>query len=284
MALFKRNWRLSIEIDGINKIYQELNTNDTSLKIEFETNNAIKSLNSGGQINITGLTNRDISFLSTNFKNGVLAPSLVILEAGYSNELAIILYGNIVSIEPDFTNPDASLKMEIMAGVNNNLKNNFVIDSIKGKATFRDLCVRIAKNNNLTLRYDNTIINKTIEDYAFSGTPLQQLKELQDFNSNVDISIDKKHLIVSNKKSSNITKIVINSKNGLIGNPQPTAIGCRITTLLRPALLLSDIIRLETLKLPQLNGDYKIIELSHKGSNRGESWYSNLLLGRTNYA
>lgn len=284
MVLFKRTWRLNININGINKTYQELDISDTSLKIEFETHNAIKSLNSGGQLNIVGLTNRDISFLSTNFKNGVLVPSLITLEAGYANELALILNGNIVSIEPDFTNPDTSLKIEIMTGINNNLANNYIIDSIKGITTFRDLCIRIAKNNDLTLKYDDTILNKIIEDYAFNGTPLQQIKQLQDLNTNANISIDKKHLLVTNKTNNNNTKIIINSNNGLIGTPKPTAIGCEITTLLRPSLLLSDIITLESVKLPQLNGDYSIIQISHKGTNKGDAWYSNLLLSRANYA
>lgn len=230
------------------------------------------------------MTNKDIAFLSTNFKDGVLAPSLVTLEAGYSNELAMILNGNIIAIEPDFTNPDTTLKMQIMAAVNNNLLNNHVFNNIKGSATFKDICILAANNNNLTLKYDDSILNKIIEDYAFNGTPLQQLKELQSFNDKVDISIDKKHLIVSNKISNNVTKIIINSKNGLIGTPKPTAIGCEVTTLLRPSLLLSDIITLESVKLPQLNGDYKIINISHKGANRGDAWYTNLFLGKADYA
>lgn len=280
MALFKRNWKLSIQIKDVTKTYQELTHADSSLKIDFETNTAIKSINNGGQITITGLKNQDIAFLSTNFKNGILVPNLVSLEAGYSNELGLILNGNIVGIEPDFTNPDTILKLDIMNGIINNLTNNYIVDSIKGTLTFKDLCARVAKNNNLTLKYDDSILNKTIEDYVFSGTPMLQLKELQEYNQDVYISIDKKHLVVSNIKTNKTTKIILNSKNGLIGTPKPTNLGCEVTTLLRPSLLVADIITLESIKLPQLNGDYRIIQLSHKGSSRGQAWYSNMILGR----
>ena len=71
MALFKRCWRLSIQIDDVVKTYQELANDETSLKIDFNVDSSFNGTFSNGEITITGLTQRDIAFLSTKIQKCV---------------------------------------------------------------------------------------------------------------------------------------------------------------------------------------------------------------------
>lgn len=279
MALFKRCWRLKIQIDDIVKIYEELSNDSTSLKIDFNVDVSFNGNFSNGEITITGLTQRDIAFLSTNYEfgSGRLKSSFVSLEVGYQDNISLILNGNIYEAIPDFTNPDNSIRLKVMSGIENNIKLQDSILSLEN-STFKDLCEVVAKNNNLALEYDDSIKNKIIGDYAFQGSPFQQIQELRTLNENIFITIANNVLKVASSNQSKAVKIKIDNKTGLIGNPIPSATGCEVTCLLNSSITINDFIEIESLKIPQLNSVYRIIALKHLGSNRGDNWLTHLIL------
>lgn len=281
MALLNRSWRLSLEINGVAKTYQELENNSTSLKIDFEVDSSINGAFSNGIITIYGLSNDDVAFLSTNYnpQNGQLYSSKVSLEVGYSGNVSLILYGNISEAEPDFTTPDTRLRIKVMSNLEHNLQDNKVKDSISKTATFKKICELTAKNNNLSLEYDSSIPDKNIGDYSFFGTPFQQIENLRQYQpNNVSIFVQNKKLIVSLIKANSAKKMLLDNQSGMIGSPKPTPFGVEVTSLLNPSLIASDFIELNSIKLPRLNGLYKIISISHKGGNRSETWLSQMML------
>ena len=282
MALFKRCWRLNIQIDNVIKTYQELLNDDISLKIDFNVDVSLNGNFSNGEIAISGLTQRDIAFLSTNYEMGSakLKDSFLSLEVGYSDNLALILNGNIYEAIPDFTASDNTIRLKVMSGIQNNINLANSTLSIE-KATFKDLCEAVAKNNNLSLEYDNNIPNKVIGDYTFQGSPFQQIQELRALNE-VYITISNDILKVSGLNPNQSVKIKIDNKSGLIGSPIPSVMGCEITTLLNSGISVNDFIELESLKIPQLNSIYRIIALKHLGSNRSDNWISILTLQKAN--
>lgn len=279
MALFKRCWRLSIQIENTLKIYQELSNNDTSLKIDFNIEMSFNGNFSNGDILITGLTQRDIAFLATNYELGSakLKPSLVTLEAGYNDNLALILNGNIVEAIPDFTNSDHSIRLKVMSGIQNNMELKNISISLES-TTFKDLCQEVAKNNNVALEYDNNIPNKVIGDFTFQGSPFSQIQELKNINKDLYITLDNKTLKVTSLTGSKAVKLRVDNKTGLIENPIPKATGCEVTMLLNSSISLNDFIELNSLKIPQLNSVYRIIALKHIGSNRSDTWITILTL------
>lgn len=281
MALFNRSWRLTIDIDGVAKTYQERSAQDTSLKIDFEIDSSVGGAFSNGTITIFGLSNADIAFLATNYnpQDGSLKPSLVQLELGYNDALSLVLFGNIVEAEPDFTQSDTRIRIRVASGAQQNLEKRSITASEKD-ATFRSLCEIAAKNNDLALEYDSNIPQKTIGDYSFVGTPFQQIEGLRKLYPDADIFINGKKLVVSYKKASEVRKIVLDRDSGLIGTPKPTPFGVEATSMLNPALAAASFIELKSGKIPQINGLYRIATLSHKGSNRGELWISQLTLNK----
>ena len=60
MALFKRAWRLQIQVGNIVKTFQELDYAEQSLKIEFDISNAVYGGFSSGSISIYNLAQSDM--------------------------------------------------------------------------------------------------------------------------------------------------------------------------------------------------------------------------------
>lgn len=281
MALFKRCYKLSIDIGNIRKTYQELSGDDVSLKIDFDVDMSANGSFSKGNITIIGLPQNDIALLATNRnKDGTLKPSKISLEVGYPNILGQILQGNIIEAEANFTAPDQSIRLGVMSAYESGQAQTTA--SLAKNATFRDIAQAVASANKLTLKYDSSIPNKVIGDYSFRGTPFQQVQRLREYMpDDVDIAIRNDTLEVKNKKApAGAKKIKIDSDSGLIGDPAPTLQGCNIRTLLNPSLSVNDYIELKSARIPQLNGLYRIIELKHRGTNRGDLWESALVMNR----
>lgn len=278
MPLFKRCYKLSVDIGGIRKTYQELSGDDISLKIDFDVDMSANGSFSKGNITIIGLQQNDIALISTNRnKDGTLKPSKLSLEVGYPNILGQILQGNIIEAEANFTAPDQSIRLGVMSAYESGQSQTTA--NLAKNATFKDVAQAVASANNLTLKYDSSIPNKVIGDYSFRGTPFQQVQRLREYMPNdVDIAIKNDTLEVKNKKApAGAKKIKIDSNSGLIGDPAPTLQGCNIRTLLNPALSVNDYVELKSARIPQLNGLYRILELKHRGTNRGDIWESALV-------
>lgn len=281
MAIFGRSWRLSIQINDTLKTYQEIDKSDESLKIDFSVKSALDGEFTNGDLTISGLKLSDTAFLGTNYDNktGELRQSELKLEAGYPNATAEILLGNIIEATPNFNSPNNEINLKIKSGGFNNIDFS-VCDSFNGATNFKTICEKVAQNNKVALEF-KTSENPIIQDYSFKGTPFQQIENLRKYvKSNIFLQNAKLCVFSENQSPYTITKI--DYKSGLIGSPKPNPQGCEITCLLNPNLQVGQFIELETLKIPQLNGNYRIIELTHFGSNRGADWFSNLVLTKAN--
>lgn len=69
------------------------------------------------------------------------------------------------------------------------------------------------------------------------------------------------------------TAVLLNASTGLIGAPSREKEGIQATSLLQPSLKPGGLVRIESL---WVTGDYKITEVTHRGSFRGGDWYSQL--------
>ena len=277
MALFKRAWRLSVQIGETMKTYQELNSIDESLKINFSAKSSLEGEFSEGDITISGLKISDTAFLGTNYdaETGELRESVLKLEVGYPNAISEILQGTITEATPNFNSPNNEINLKIKSGAFNNIDFS-VCDSYNGGQNFKSLCEKVAQNNKVALDF-KTNENPIIYDYSFVGTPFQQIENLRKYVKS-NITLQNAKLCVYSAEQSSNTKINIDYTNGLIGSPKPNPLGCEIECLLNPALQVGQFVGLKTQKIPQLDGDYRIIELVHSGSNRGSDWKSKLTL------
>lgn len=277
-GVYKRSWRLNIQIRNVIKTFQEITGEDVSLKIDFNVKTAMGGTFTEGNITISGLSTSDMAFLSTNFnpQTGFVRGSKACLEVGYNGNLTKILSGNIIQAEPNFQSPNQELNLKISSGAFNNL-NTRVSDSYANGATLKSIAEKTAKNNNVALEFGKNVANPQIRDYSFKGTPFQQIENLRKYTG-ADITLENDKLSIIAKDEGAGRKIKIDETSGLIGTPKPTFTGAEVVCLLNPALRVGQYIALKTKKIPQLDGDYRVIELTHKGCNRGKIWESSMVV------
>lgn len=284
MAVFKRAWRLQIEIGDKIKTYQELKYDDTSLKIEFDITNGIYGAFASGHITIYNLDLDDMQYLASCVNPyGKFKRNKISLEAGYVGLLGVIISGNIIEAEADFTSPDNRITFKITGGIGNNLTNNSVQTSLNGSVDFKTICNECAKKNGLKLKYDKNIAKRFLQDFSFLGSPFQMIEQLRNYFNDLNIFIDETSSLLNvllKEGGEEINKQVLSKDTGLIGKPKPTMLGVNVTTFLNINLKAGGLIELKNEKLTQFNGVYRIQELKHRGSNMTDDWFSDLTMQR----
>ncbi|MDD5786035.1 baseplate hub protein [Campylobacter lanienae] len=282
MAIYKRAWRLSIQINNIVKTFQELDYKGQSLKIEFDINNAVYGGFASGNITIYNLAQSDMEFLSSSVSPyGKFKRNKISLEAGYVGNIALILSGNIIGVECDYSSVDNKITLSVQGGIQNNLLNNSIQTSLKGKVDFKTICSECAKHNGLILKYDKNITKRNLSDYSFLGSPFQMIENLKKFFSDLNIFIDETGKVLNvllTEKGEKINEQELSSDTGLIGKPKPTLQGCNVLSMLNTNFKAGGFVKLKNESLKSLDGVYRITELKHKGSNFGDLWASELVL------
>lgn len=281
--IFKRAWRLQIEIDGVIKTYQELEYNNQSLRVDFNITNMRGGGFANGDITIYGLNDYDLQYLATSFNpiQGSFKQNKVSLEVGYHGKIGVIMNGSIFETDADLTSIDRKITLKVMGGIANNLLRNNVTNNIKGKTDFKAICNQCAEQNGLKLKYDDGITPRVLYDYAFNGTPFQQIMDLRKYFSDIDIFIDEKGTFLNvfskdNQKVKNPE--ILSVETGLVGTPKPTNTGLQVISLLNINLKCGGFVKLQNTLFKKFDGTYNILELKHLGSNISNQWITQLLL------
>jgi hypothetical protein len=187
-----------------------------------------------------------------------------------------------VDIDPNFSTLGNSITFRLQNGIQNNLARNSVQTSLQNKVDFKAVCAECAKNNGLSLSYAKDITKRSVTDYSFAGTPFQQIASLRKFYSDIDIFIDgtKQVLNVLPKAGKAFNPVVLSNKTGMLSKPKPTAQGVQVLSLLNTNFKAGGFVKLQNEILTSFDGEYRIFELKHTGSNRGQNWTSQLILQR----
>ena len=281
MAIFKRSWRLKIEVENVIKEFKELENTDTSLKIDFDATSKTSKW-AEGNITIQNLNKDDLQYLASCARisgGATFKHNKVSLEAGYGGDLAVILCGNISQVDVDFTSADRKCTLKVSGNFAQNALKNSVGLSMDGDIDFREICKEASALMKVKLVYDSNIKPILQKGYSFLGTPMRLLDDLrQSFKDYyLILSADGNTLSVKPKENATILKKdVISEETGMIGMPKPTQYGLTITSLLNSALKAGDFVEVQSKKITAFNGTYFIYELKHKGSNMNNEWISTL--------
>lgn len=281
MAIFKRTWRLKIEVENVIKEFKELENTDTSLKIDFDATSKTSKW-AEGNITIQNLNKDDLQYLASCARisgGATFKHNRVSLEAGYGGDLAVILCGNISQVDVDFTSADRKCTLKVSGNFAQNALKNSVGISMDGDIDFREICKEASALMKVKLVYDSNIKPILQKGYSFLGTPMRLLDDLrQSFKDYyLILSADGNTLSVKPKENATILKKdIISEDTGMIGMPKPTQYGLTITSLLNSALKAGDFVEVQSKKITAFNGTYFIYELKHKGSNMNNEWISTL--------
>lgn len=283
MAVFKRAWRLSIQLENEIKTFQELDYKEQSLRIDFSVDTSIRNY-SQGDITIYNLSQSDMQYLASLVRVGggnTYRPNLVKLEVGYNKELAIILSGNICDLSLDLKSSDRKANIKVRGAIKNNLENNSVSLSINGNTNLKDICQKASALQKLRLEFDKNITPTLQKGFSFLGTPNRLLKDLRDSfkDYNFWISEDGETLNVAKEgEATQTTPQALNKDSGLIGIPNPTSKALIVQSMLNTNFKAGRFVKLECETFSNYNGMWYIASCKHRGSNQSNEWLSSLEL------
>lgn len=251
-------------------------------------------LPSSSHIEVFNLNQADLEFLSSGSATWAHKQVLFQLYAGYEGQVSLLYSGQIMEAYPQ-GNPDISFKISGLADVRWS-GHNFSFEATKVK--IMTLIRRAANEMNYNVRIDkkieqnNPALNKVLPKFSYTGSPMGLLQKAQEAMGKVSAGLDTVFITISNgevtvwtPKSERSNQILLVSKDtGMIGLPRPTGAGCDVTILLDTTIRCGDKIKIQTTRIPMLNGEYYVTGLTHDGEIRATSWYTTLKCARaSNY-
>ena len=108
------------------------------------------------------------------------------------------------------------------------------------------------------------------------GKPREFLKVIaKNNNANWHILDGNLNILPKDKVLSNTDGFVLSLDTGMIGSPEISDDGLKVSCLLNPKLNIGGLVRVKSI-LSEYDGDYKIIKLSHSGDFLGDTWKTDL--------
>ena len=186
-----------------------------------------------------------------------------------STGLALIYSGDIVECSPSQP-PD--ILLTIKCKTMQFFKYDLLAQSYAVDTPLSQIANDVSNSMGLALNF--TANDKTIGNYAYTGSVLKQVDKLQAAGG-VDAYIDDKKLIVKNKGTPlpNVSHILSQSA-GMVGIPELTEYGVKCKALFTPAVSLGGTLSLQSIINKSLNGDYTIYKLGFDVCSRDTPFYT----------
>lgn len=240
------------------------------------------------KISIANLAREDVEYLTTYTSPYVdqSKKKRINIFAGYeSTGVGMIFSGDIYSALPDGL-PDTWLNIEAKTEYFNQQN---IITMSTGTMTVKNFAAQVASQLGVNLIWRSKS-QKFIDAFNYAGSKsklLSRLNQVDNFYAYIDNNnlycVDKNEDIpnqgdnnksysgTSTKQSGTIK--LINKHSGLIGIPQPDEYGVKIKVLLDPAVNLGDWFKLESERLPIVNGFYQVYEMTYDFATREPQYY-----------
>lgn len=232
---------------------------------------------SDAEISIANLSREDVEYLTTYTSPYVdqSKKKRINIFAGYeSTGVGMIFSGDIYSALPEGL-PDTWLNIKAKTEYYNQQN---IITFSQGSMSTKNLATAIAGQLGCDLVWKSQS-QKIIDSFNFSGAKanlINRLNRLDNFYAYIDNGtlyvVDKDEEAPSTTKQSGTIKL-INGDSGLIGLPQPDEYGVKIKVLLDPAVALGDWFKLESKRLPIVNGFYQVYEMTYDFATREPQYY-----------
>lgn len=256
--------RVGVEVDGQIKVYEGLNIIATGTKFANANQNEC-------EVKITNLdkATRDYILSETSPFNQNRTPKRMFLEAGRVSYGATRLFQGEITAATPTQPPDITVILKALTG--NYAKGDIVARNGGTSTPLSVLSRRVADDLGLVLQFEAR--ERLIANYAFSGANLKQVDALGGVGG-VSAFIDDGTLVVKERGAplANRTR-VLNVDSGLIGIPEVTERGVKVTFLLDNTTVLGGALRLQSRIYPAVNGDYTIYKLSFNVASRDTPFY-----------
>jgi hypothetical protein len=243
---------------------------------------------STAKISIANLAREDVEYLTTYVSPYVdqSKRKRINVFAGYeSTGVAQIFGGDIYSALPEGM-PDTWLNIEAKTEYFNQQN---IITFSTSNTNAKTLATSVANQLGVNLVWRSKS-EKLIDAFNFAGAKAKLLYKLN-LVDNFRAFIDNGNLVVVDKdeeppeeNNDNQTANTSTTKkkgyikyitpdSGLIGLPQPDEFGVKVKVLLDPAVQLGDWFKLESKRLPIVNGFYQVYEMTYDFATREPQYY-----------
>lgn len=256
-----------------------------NISIKGRITRKMSETGSTAQISIANLSREDVEYLTTYTSPYIdqRKKKRINVFAGYeSTGVGMIFSGDIYSALPEGL-PDTWLNIEAKTEYYNQQN---IITTAQTKMNTKNLAAITAKQLGLALDWRSKS-QKFIDSFNFTGAKAKLINKLNQLD-NFIVFIDNGTLKVVDKEEEppeeNITATtsttkksgyikLVNKKSGMIGLPQPDEYGVKVKVLLDPSMALGDWFKLESERLPIVNGFYQVYEMVYDFASREPQFY-----------
>jgi hypothetical protein len=192
------------------------------------------------------------------------------LYAGRESTGLFLLYeGDITDARPSQP-PDVVLNVKSKA--NQYWKYDIMAQAQNLNAPLSQIVSNAASGLGLTPRFEAT--DKLISNYSYSGARIKEVDHIGELGP-YDVYTDDKHLVCKDKgKPLQNTDSTISADTGMIGQPEPTEWGVRVTTLLNQSVILGGQFTVDSEINPLMNGQYTTFKLGFNIASRDVPFYT----------
>lgn len=260
----RRIVRVSIEIDGQLKIYEDLDIHVTGQKLANTIENTC-------EVKISNLSKATRNYLLTETSpfNKNKTKKRLIVEAGrVSTGVTRVYLGDIISSSPSQP-PDIGLTLKAQTGAF--YKSKLVATTGKEIQSISELAQLCANDTETTLEFSAT--DRSISTYSFTGSALTQLNKIEQFGG-IDAFLDDDIMVVKDRNKPRTSRVrVLRKDTGMIGIPEVTERGVKVKFLFDSETALGGQLSIESELNPALNGDYLIYKLGFELATRDVPFY-----------
>lgn len=228
-------------------------------------------------ISLTNLTREAVNQIATETSpyNQFRNPLSVTLEAGRESFGYTLVFLGDTYRSSVGQPPDTSIDIRCITGFSRS-GTILSIDSVENR-TLSNLSQDISNRLGLTLDFQAN--DKILRNFSFSGA-LSDLPEELESVGGIDVFEDGGRLIVRNKNEAVTGRGPVLTSSDIIGIPEQTEQGAKVTFFFTPTAQVGGPIRIESTRYPYLNGDYQILKLSFQLTNRDTAFYYTADCGR----
>lgn len=267
--------RVGVEVDGQIKTYGE------RFDIRVSGSKMANPAENACEVTITNLTKETRNYILTETSpfNRNRTPKRLFVEIGRVSSLGAqpgsgqapltrIFVGEIVSSSPSQP-PDIALTIKALTKTYD--KGIVVARNGQERELLSAIAARVASDLALSLDFQAT--DKTIANYAFTGAKLRQVDHLE-LAGGVDCFVDDDKLVVKDAGAPLVERVTtLSARSGLVGVPEATERGVKVTFMLDSAATLGGALKLESELNPALSGDYTIFKLDFEAATRDTPFY-----------
>ncbi len=258
---------------------------DANYKISFTTSETVSGAVNETNIEISGLTNETMLYLSTSFTEWIEGSirNEIILDAGYDSLHGVIFDGDVIEAIPNLDQADYTIKLKCMSYYDK-MNNEQFSFSFPGSVPATVIAGAFAAK--LGFGFFSDVENEIfVDNYNYINKNIvQHLRNLANI-SGLDVYTSQNMVFIKTRgKPLRRYPVLRLDYRDFIGSPEPTPLGCNVRIKLNPSIATGQRVLVKSLKFKTLESvGYVIQSYSHSGDTKGSKWQTNITLIREDF-